>query len=225
MASVKISVDVGPMVQWLNDLQTNQVPFATSRAVNDLAKEVQTAIQEGIRERFTIRREWVLQGIKITKFSDKRDDPIMATIEIPPDHRFLNKFEEGDTKYPRFGTHIAVPTSAISTKTGIVPMGMRPKAFGFQEVSTKSGAVQIKGSQRTFILLNTASPGIYQRTGPGKRALRMLYKFFSSVPTPRSLHFREGAQRVCTERFRFIFKKRLDEALASARSGGGVRRG
>jgi hypothetical protein len=222
MPGVNISVDVGPMVQWLTDLQSEQIPFATSRAVNDLAKEVQAAIQEGMKQRFIIRRDWVLQGVRISKFSDKHDTPIMATIDIAPDRRFLPKFEEGDTKYPRFGTHIAVPTPAIRVSgSGVIPVGWRPKSFGFAETTTKRGAVQIKGDRRTFILLNTASPGIYQRTGPGARAIKMLYKFFVSVPTPRSLHFKEGAQKVCTARFRFIFKKRLGEALATAKPGRG----
>jgi hypothetical protein len=219
MPQINIDVNVGPMIQYLTDLQTKQVPYATSRAVNDLALEVQAAIQEGMNKRFTIRRDWVLQGVKISKFSNKKDTPISATIEIAPDRRFLNKFEGGDPKYPRFGKHIAVPTPAVkASKAGVIPMAMRPKAFGFVSTPTrKRGVMQIKGAQRTFILLNTRAPGLYQRTGPGRDGVRMLYKFFASVPTPASLQFQSGAQRVCTERFRFIFQRRLANALATAK--------
>lgn len=217
MPGVNISVDVGPMVQWLTDVQTNQIPYATSRAVNDLATEVQAAIQDGMRERFTIRRDWVLKGVRIAKFSNKKDNPIMATIDIAPDRDFMSKFESGGQKHSRVGKFVAVPTPAVrGSRAGIVPDSLRPRAFGFQASTTKlNGTTQYKGMQRTFIIETGAHPGIYQRTG--SNAVRLLYKFFKSVPIPMTLRFHSTAQARIDARWAEIFRRRLSEALASAR--------
>ena len=59
-----------------------------------------------MRKRFTIRRAYVLQGVKFSKFSTKRD--LEAIVEIDPTREFLFKFEEGGTVRPR-GTRLAVP--------------------------------------------------------------------------------------------------------------------
>ena len=213
MAGVNISVDVGPLVQYLTDLQSEQIPFAVSRAINDLALEVQTSIQEGMKQRFIIRRDWVLRGVKISHFSSKKESPIHATVEISPDRYFLPRFEDGGTKTPRSGPNLAVPTDSVrGSRQNIIPGSMRPKAFGFQTSTTKRGATQIKGNQRTFIIPDL---GIFQRTGP--KTLRLLYRFFKSVPIPMSLHFHDSATKVINARFVDIFRKRLAEALATAK--------
>jgi hypothetical protein len=217
MASVNISVDVGPLVQWLTDLQTQQVPFATAKAISDLGVEVQEAIRDGERERFTIRRDWVLKGVKIPKFPTKRDDPISITVMMSPDRDFMNKFEQGGTKLPRVRGNIAMPTTALKSRKGIVPDAMRPRNLQLRDSTTRGGKIQTKGLQRTFLLANGRAPGIYQRTGSQKGAIRMLYKFYSSVPIPASLRFNATASKVVNARFRELFRVRLAQALATAR--------
>jgi hypothetical protein len=216
MPTVRIDIDIAPTVQFLTELQQEQVPYAVSRAVNDIAVEVQNGIRAGMNERFTIRKAWVLMGVKIPKFSNKRDNPISVTVEIAPDRDFMNKFEAGGQKFPRVGSNIAVPTPAVRpSKSGIVPNSMRPRAFGFQTTTTKRGAAQTKGDQRTFIIDNGRTPGIYQRTG--SKSLRLLYKFFKSVPIPMSLRFQDSAKNIVNNRFDEIFAKRLAEALRTAK--------
>ena len=72
---MRIDVDsnAGEVARSLRFLFRDQVPFATSLAINHTARGIQTEQRAGMRKRFTVRRAYVLQGVKFSKFSTKRD--------------------------------------------------------------------------------------------------------------------------------------------------------
>lgn len=76
---------------------------------------------------------------------------------------------------------------------------------------------QIKGRERTFLLRSTAkSPlgGVYQRIGPGRDDIRLVYSFKRAFMLKRVLHLVRTAKEVFEDKFR------VELAIAFARRGG-----
>lgn len=207
--AVIVSIDVSALVAAMTDLQREQAPFATSRAVNDLANMAVAGVQETMKTNFTIRRPWVLGGIFVRKYSNKKDDPLEAILAIRDDRAFLAKFEDGGVKLPR-GKNLALPAEIPGvTKASVVPAGSRPRAFGQWQ--------NRRGNERTFIILEGPGAGIWQRYGPSRGQIRQLWSYRSSARIDKLLHMGETSRGVVEEWWKERFYIRMDEALATSR--------
>ncbi len=207
---MEIRVDGRATISALENLFRDQLPFATSLALNRTAKAVRAAIQESLERNFTIRRPWVLQGIVIPRFSDKHDSPMMVSIELDPSRAFLAKFEEGGVRAGTPELPIAIPSTWLRPAfADLVPRSMYPKALRLmarRDVTgilpahrhvTKRGVTQLQGKDRTFVLDQTMFgvrvAGVYQRTGPGKHDVRLLWSFKDRIPVAARLRFHATA--------------------------------
>lgn len=203
---MEIRVDARATLNAFENMFRDQLPFATSLALNRTAKVVQEALRAHLSEAFMIRRSWVLQGITIPKFSDKHDSPMMVRIELDPSRAFLAKFEAGGVKRGSPVMPIAIPSTALRPNFGYVPpLALYPKnlrldtrrgitgRLGKHEHITARGVTQLKGKDRTFVLDQTmfgvAVSGVYQRFGPGKHDVRLLWSYKEHIPIPARLHF------------------------------------
>ena len=186
-----------------------QVPFATSVAINETAKDFQKVQVAHIESAFTIRRQtFARRAVKIKPFSTKQR--LTATVSIdPPGGKadILAKFETGGTKRPR-GQHIAVPVGVRTSPTRVIPKARRPR--------------QLLQKPNVFALRQRRGklpPGIYRRMGArraGKR-VKLLYAFKTSVPIDARLDFLETGQRVVRQRFGRNFQRAYAKALRTAR--------
>ena len=184
-----------------------QVPFATSVAINETAKDFQRVQVAHIEEAFTIRRQtFARRAVKIKPFATKRQ--LTATVSIdPPGGRaeIFAKFERGGTKRPR-GQHIAVPVG-ISTAR-VIPKGKWPRRL--LERPNMFALRQRRGK---------LPPGIYRRLGArraGKR-VKLMYVLKRSVPIDARLDFLETGRRVVRQRFGRNFQRAYAKALRTAR--------
>ncbi len=185
---IQITSNVGQVRKTMADLIREQIPFATSKAVNDIALEARTYLQLQVRGAFVIRRPWVIaKGAFPVTLSKKRDEPKRATIRLDASRDFLSKFEEGGTKQSRTGVKLAVPIEARPSKGAIVPKKLGVRALNLRATRTNDGKVQLKGEQRTFVVKTGTQTLILQRKARG--VVRTLYAFKRSVPIPASLHF------------------------------------
>lgn len=210
---IQITVSTREFESQLTALNEDQLPFATSLALNNTAKGAQGAIRDGVQERFIIRRDWVLLQIKIPRFSKKVDTPMSVTITTTPPGDFLDKFEPGGTKRPRLGTAIAVPIDARPSRAAIVPDDLRPKRLNLREQGRR-----VIGDRRTFLLeLRNGRRGIFQRVGPGRDGVRLLYWLTPSVPIPASLRFVRTATEFVDELWAVNFEEAWARALATKR--------
>lgn len=220
MAEFEITVDTNAVQisDFMRSLFADQVPFAVSTAINRTARDFQDAQRDLMRDRFTIRRPWVLQGVKINRGDFATKTKLEARVHIDPARDFLVKFEEGDTKRPR-GSRIAVPKEARRTKTGVVSRSQRPRALRFVQHGEGARAVVYRGEKRTFMILRPGGRGeIFQRFGRrGRGALRLLFSFTPEAETPEALDFEDTARRVVATRFGAHFSTAFDSAAASAR--------
>jgi hypothetical protein len=234
VTTFQVQVDAGQTIRWLDD-GMRQLPFATSLAVNTTAKDVQSAIRAEMQASFTIRRPWVLEGVKIPKFSDKSEATPTAIVAIDPSRGFLVKFEPGGVKSASDpNVPIAIPSVNIRPSfAASVPGALYPRALGLVPSRTvagmraatgrvtRRGVLQLQGKQRTFVLtgqmFGVQVPGVYQRTGPGPHDFRLLWSYKPSIPIPALLKFQATAQQTVLERWATNFSTAMDRALATAR--------
>jgi hypothetical protein len=214
MITVRMQLDAKPVERQLSALEQSQIPFATSLALNNLAKLAQGEIRAHYKTIFDLRRPDFIekQGAKIMQFATKRDP--VVTLGVDPKADFLSKFETGGER-PKRGTHIAIPSLVRRNKRDIVTKGNRPRAL-IQRLGKKKGAggVFVVGKDSADL----RQPGIYQRTGRGGRGgTKLLYAFETSAQIPASLQFVQIAQRTAETQWASEFEKALAQALRTAR--------
>lgn len=120
------------------------------------------------------------------------------------------------------GRGIVSYTTLVNAKTGKT---RRKAVFGnlaIRSRSTASGKVQIQGKQNTFLIgpMNSTNPkdwGIYQRTGPGRRDVRMIWAFRSSINLTPRLHFYETVGKYVEQHIGEELERAIDQALATAK--------
>lgn len=218
-----------------------QIPFAAMKALNQTATEFQSDERGVIQRGMTIRRPWVLQGVKIDRGDFATKQKLSVRVQISPDRDFLDKFEEGGTRFPIGSSRsLAVPIAVRRTKTQVIRRDQAPKSFNFtQAFSSRSSRWTIfKGERGAFILQRPDGSGVLlQRTrrpqlGPSRYGNRNLVRrrayghdpnlvikwaLKPSTPVPRLLHFEETARSSFLSRWPGNFHRWYLEALSTAR--------
>jgi hypothetical protein len=157
---------------------------------------------------------------------------------------YLAKFEEGGEKTAAddMVAPIAIPSKALRPNfrdlvaAKFYPQNLRltPKRVGGGEILparqkvTARGVVQWKGKLRTFVLdprfhgearggEGEPTWGVYQRTGPGKRDIQLLWTYKHGIPIPRRLEFKATIADAVTSSFVLNFSNAYARAIATAR--------
>lgn len=108
------TVDPTPVLEALGDLAEKQAPYAVSLALNRTANAAQKAEREHIRSVFRLRREsYVLKGIYISKADRATKSSRVVTIQVLPDRDYLERMEEGGSKWPTKGRWIWKPNPKV----------------------------------------------------------------------------------------------------------------
>lgn len=242
---LELELEVPERLRGFGERAERQVPYAVSLAMNRTAEEAQEAQRVAMRREYTIRRPWVLQGIKIPRGGFASKQNLSVTIGVDPARDFLTKFERGGKKRPRRGGRsIAVPEGAKRNKQDIVPKSQRPRSFEFTRGSSSlaTRVTVMRGNRGTMMIRYPDGRGfIFQRVrrrGKTKarrvnhldgRAmdiasrtrrdpdLRLLFLLTPEVTVANSLGFTPRMRRVFTERFPVNFSGMFDFALRTAK--------
>lgn len=219
---MQINVSIDPSQLQAKTLrEQKRLAFNTAEALNNTAKDAQDAIRRHMQEVFKLRatpkkdRNWLLQRIKIN-FASVKQGRIVAEVYVDQKARLLlGGFETGEERTPFAGQNVAVPNPAVARDGNIdnpvdpsltfrnlklKPVKVQPNRFG--------DTVQFKGQQRTFILKHTASNpfgGVYQRVGPGKDDIRLVYSFRRPFHLKSVLDFVKIATAVMQDKFAVEF--------------------
>jgi hypothetical protein len=200
---------------------SRQVPFATSKAINVTLNQGQEAMRRQVEGEFTLRRPtFILNTIKIAPGDRATKAKLVGTIRIDPDRDFLAPFEKGGTKRPIAGKSLAVPAEGLPRKrSDVIPARLRPKALDLTVHRTRTGKVQFKGQQRTFIVeKSTFNYGILQRVGRGKGSrVMVLYWFQRSVEREPILRFEKTLREVVNRNWDKNLADAMDLAIRTAR--------
>ena len=213
-------------VRALQALHRDQLPYATSVAINNTVLAFQADQRKQMARVFTERRKsWVEQNVKVTHFSKKTETPIHADVAIQSPgggdrSDILAKFEAGGEKTSTQGGRISIPDEARRTKSDIVARSARPRAFGFTVSGTGPVATVYRGAKRTFMIqpVSGQGGGIYQRVGRGMRGtVRQLFALARRTRIEPRLRFVETAQKVAAEKFPAIADAALEKAIRTAK--------
>ncbi len=229
---VQIRVDGHATLTALERLFRDQLPFATSLAINKADQAARAAVQAGIRERFTVRRPWVLQGV-VVDASTKTN--LRATVRMADDRRFLSKFEAGGTLGASSPERpLAIPSVNLRPAfADVVPRALYPSSLRLvprrgvtgilpaRRHLTPRGMVQLQGKQRTFVLdatmFGVQTPGVYQRIGPGPHDIRLLWIYKQREPIPARLQFNRTVAETIHREWSRAYAAAFAQAVRTAR--------
>lgn len=184
---IKIEIDA----EHLNVRTTKEaknLAYSVAQALNDTARDVQSRVQEDVRQAFHLRKtsrsetSWLVRQVAVLAWASvkhlrayaeigirKRDRLLLAKYDVSASSSIREPFTPG-------AKNVAVPITRNTRYGGVITGTVeKTKRFGalkFKTMHTKSGKRQIKGKLRTFILPATATHphgGVYQRVGAPKR--------------------------------------------------------
>lgn len=207
---LELRVNATDVINTLDDVAVNQIPFALAKALYQTALDFQQAERERLDAIFSLRRPQFIyqQGVKLLSgYPSKRK--LFVILGQDPRADFLGKFEEGGEKTPEKSENIAIPEDVRRSKSDIVINSQRPKAL----FASGAPVFEIKPGDDDEHL----APGIYQRVGRNGRKLKKLYALQSEVPIAATLGFEETAQKTVQDRWAINFSDAFQQALATAK--------
>jgi hypothetical protein len=220
-----------------------RMAYAIANAINATAKDVQAAQRAHIQQVFKLRKgDFILRQSAIIKpFASATKRSFEAVVSVGKKERLLlTGYEAGDTRRPVKGKRAAVPIIGGPVRPNFsqsVPdtylyksLRLRPtKSTSTKRVKvdvkvstvvSRKGTRQLKGEHRTFVLPRTAKAsygGVFQRVGPRKEDIRMIYSFVPPGKLPRILGFTKTARRAINKVYRQHLADEIRKTIQFAR--------
>lgn len=193
---IRLQSNIKEFTRELTAIQKQQVPYATSRAINDTAVNAQDDVIAAIPRVFNNLKKWWLKqqptGIKV-KFSNKAN----LHAQVHTSAYFAKIQEEGGVKQPRTAKNLAVPTAKVAKK-----------------YRTSHGAREMMDAQKNVF---RTPKGVFRRTGKKRYPIQLLWSFTPTAKVKPRFRFYDTCKRAVMRRFETNFKMRLSQALATAK--------
>jgi hypothetical protein len=204
---VTVSTDAADLGRRLSNAAARQIPFATAKALTQLAAEALPKIRREMPFRFTIRSQRVIKGIRMNA-AQKSDWP-RVTSEVGTRDEFMVKHEVGGVKRAMRGAaHVAIPTRFVArqrTRGGRIPKRFRPRdAIG-------QGRAKALHDRRIIKLLPR------KRRSRNRDARSILFLLRRRVKIKPRWHFEETVEEHARRRYGPLFKAAFEDALRTAR--------
>lgn len=235
---IKTQIDITRGLQ-LTDLLLKKIPYATNNALTRTAKELVDVERGQLKTEFQIRKSFLLNRVRITKYSRAGDLWTRVAIDrnVQGGKLLLTMFEAGGEKLPELGSELAVPITGGAARPSFAQT-VRPSllynALHMRKTTTSTGKTQYKGDRRTFVIPGL---GIFQRIGSKTRGARskktfttaggdtlraktttwMIYSFKHGVPLRSRMHFVQLAREFVGKRFGQIWREEFARELAGRR--------
>lgn len=201
MISISVKSDVERITRQLGAITTDKnLRFAVARALTMTAANVQTEVRGNMPQRFTLRRQWVVSGIRFEKATPDNLSAVIGSRD-----KFMELQEAGGTKNPLRG-YLAVPTSLVRrTPKQLIKKADRPKNLG-----NKAEVIEFKG--RKYLALKRG-----RKSKKNNVKLRLMYLLIPRANIRERLGLRKDAERMVQGKFTLNFMKSLQDALRTVR--------
>lgn len=235
---ISISVDPRQLIGVCAGME-KQLPFATANALNRSAEETQFRLQQALHQRMSIKSAqsalFMERMIKIPR-SERATKAQLSTrivVEGPQSKKggdrtgLITRHIEGGT-HARPGTPFDSFFIPAHGSSRVMPRSLYPKNLRLMDRRgivgtmhakthiTSGGKLQIKGKQRTFVLMKDGRPlGVFQRQG--KDEIDMLWFYTPRVTLQQRFDFYGIAERTFLARWPVNFEGMWNAAIATAK--------
>ena len=207
-----LTFDVAQVLQFFAGMH-GELPYATAKALNQIALNVQKELRDTLHKDLTIRNKWASKGIQTRLAKPPKGAPIGSIqAEVGSVDEFMARQALGGKREPGPADVQAVPVGARTPASTITSRGKWPAALlrrkGYFVATTKNGNV-----------------GVFRRTTPKRLPVTLMYWLHRGpVDVPQRWHFADVAQDLANREgeliAREIIRKEVDRLLASPAAGG-----
>lgn len=213
MLDIKTDIDAA-LAKFRAALDPKQLPFAAARALTRTAVEIQAQVREEMPQRFTLRRQWIVQGIRVERATK---DNLRASVFTMDE--FMGRQERGGTKAPKQDQHLAIPMPAVRrTKRDLIREADLPKNLGRAEITKtlRNGkTITRKGAGGAAFKTEVNGRLFLVRRRNGK--LEFLYLLVPRADIQKRLGLEEIGTRVGRARFAQLLRESWEDAVRTAR--------
>ncbi len=230
--AISVNFDVARFAARLDAVAAKQVPFATARALTDVAKLAQAEVTGDLPKIFDRPSPFTMRGLSIQ--SATKTTLASAVFVKPIQAQYLLHEEIGGTRLPSENTRkpeataLILPSKIDRNQFGNIPYGAVSRIIALadstRELTTGQkrrkkayDAARAKRDTGYFYLkdkgIGGRGPGGFFKRLPGHHVLR-LFSFESTTRYEPRFGFRERVTLVAKTKFAECLIKRLREAIA-----------
>lgn len=219
---IKIKADARETVRWFDNVQKKQLPFACSRALNAVAKDVKTAEQMEMKSVFAAPKAYTVNSVFVRKYARKAD--LTAVVDFKDGGRgrsaakYLAAQIEGGSRRQKAVESLLIGRGLMPAGMKIVPAAVKLDQYGNITLGTFRRLVAGVVAGTHFALHRQhgkLEPGLYQRSKRGK--VKPLLIYVSGASYGKRFKYFETAERTVQSKYRQHFDRELANAVATAR--------
>ena len=190
--------------------EKQQFAFATAKALTATAVQVQGELKRNMPGRFTLRRDWIVKGIRIRPATKGNLQAFVYSRD-----KFMGRQETGGEKSP-LRNYLAVPITGSSikrTKTGLIAKSNKPKNIKdtlYAKGGGMTSVITVQSTGRKYIVRLKKNAGKKDR-------LDFLYALVPRAQIKERLGLGKDGMRVARAKFVVNLRDALEAALRSAR--------
>lgn len=227
VGSVIITTNATQLAHALGDVYGKEIPFATARALTDVAFGVQRVEKSEMARALTLRNKFSQSGVQVNP-AERRDWPnTQAEVGIERRRSYLIDHVTGGKRPGGKHGRAILEQEDLRSKSGRIPSGKRPGAM----IERAMRAKQAQKARRTrggadkrlpflFYSRKWGNEVLAQRTGAERYPLRIVYAFRKGVSIKREYPFDLIAGREVNRSYYAAFDRRLRQAIASGKDKG-----
>ena len=194
-----IKTEIKEATRHLDLLQRKQIPYATSRALNDTAWDARAAVQAQLPKKLDRPTPWTIRGVRVDKSSKRR---LLAGVYFSPDR----------AKYMRF--QVFGGTRVSSRHPIVLPRAIRINKYG----NIPRGKIRrLLQKPNTFISTIHGVGGVWQRPKKTGAPLVLLARFGTAAAYQPRFPFKKIVSGVARSKFPRHFHRRMAAAIRTAR--------
>lgn len=191
------------------DREIKRLAFNTALALNETAKDIQTAERVNLDRTLKLRKTgFMYRLIKITQFASAKQGIPFAEVAIDPTKKgvLLSKLESGGIKVSESGgKSVAIPITGTAVRPSfgqLVTPSLQRSKLRFKAKRTRKGKTIYIGPQHTFLIPGI---GIFQKIS--SRVNQLIYLFKKKPVLKPELNFIAVASKVANENWPKQFAK------------------